>query len=128
MEAAFGTLVWVVAAVGALVALFTLVGTGRSLRGVGGGGIVHDDDDAAGAAGEREAEIRQLLEARNVRRVRRGEAPLDVEAQRGELTRPPPAVDDELREELRRHVIARNARRVRAGAEPLDVEGEIERQ
>ena len=126
MEEAFGTLVWVVAAVGALVALFTLVGTGRSLRGVGGGGIVHDDD--AEAAGEREAEIRQLLEARNVRRVRRGEAPLDVEAQLGELTRPPPAVDDELREELRRHVIARNARRVRAGAEPLDVEGEIERQ
>ena len=70
-----------------------------------------------------------MLEARNARRARRGEAPLDVEAQLAALDAPPPArVDDELREEIREHVLARNARRVRAGAEPLDVEEEIERR
>jgi hypothetical protein len=129
MEDAFGTLVWVVAAVGAIVAIITLVGTGRTYRQIGGGGIVRDGDrDGPDAAAEREEEILQMLEARNARRVRRGEAPLDVAAQRAALEDPPGGVDDELREEIRAHVLARNARRVRDGAEPLDVEDEIERR
>ena len=137
MEDAFGTIVWVVAIVGAIVAVYTLVGTGRSYREIGGGGLVRDDDGAraaatgggAGAAAERDEEIRQMLEARNARRARRGEAPLDVDAEIAALDRPPPdAVDSELREEIREHVVARNARRVRAGEEPLDVETEIERR
>jgi hypothetical protein len=132
MEDASGTIVWVVAAVGAIVAVVTLIGPGRSYREIGGGGLVHDDEggragaDCAGA--EREEEIRQMLEARNARRVRRGQAPLDVEAERAALERPPAEVDDGLREEIRDHVLARNARRVRGGAEPLDVEEEIERR
>lgn len=132
MEDAFGTLVWVVAAVGALVAVFTLAGTARGYREIGGGGMVRDDDDdapPAAAAAERDEEIREMLEARNARRVRRGEAPLDVEAERAALERPPPAdVDAELRAEIREHVLGRNVRRVRDGAEPLDVEDEIERR
>jgi len=133
MQDAFETIVWVVAVVGAIVAVITLVGTGRSLREIGGGGIVGDGDGDGGpadAAAERDEEIGQMLEARNARRSRRGEAPLDVEAERAALDRPPPAagVDDELREEIREHVLARNARRVRDGAEPLDVEAEIERR
>ncbi len=132
MEDAFGTIVWVVAVVGAIVAIYTLIGTGRSYREIGGGGLVRDDDAPAGADradAQRDEEIRQMLEARNVRRVRRGEAPQDVEAQRAALERPPPTdVDDELREEIRAHVLARNARRVRDGAEPLDVDEEIERR
>jgi hypothetical protein len=85
MEDAFGTLVWVVAGVSAVVALYTLVGTGRSYREIGGSGIVRDADEPAdgdaprSADAERDTEIRQLLEARNARRVRRGEAPLDIE-------------------------------------------------
>ncbi len=129
MQEAFGTLVWVVAAVGAIVAIYTLLGTGRSYREIGGGGIAHDDDEAIGADAARDAEIRQMLEGRNARRARRGEAPQDVEAELAALTRPPPAgADDELRDEIRRHVLARSARRVRAGGEPLDVEEEIERR
>ena len=138
MEDAFGTVVWVVAIIGVIVAVITLVGTGRSYREIGGGGLVrHDDDEpggggrggsTAGAAAERDEEIRQMLEARSARRVRRGEAPLDVEAERAALERPPADVDDGLREEIRDHVLARNARRVRGGAEPLDVEEEIERR
>jgi hypothetical protein len=128
MEDAFGTIVWIVAVVGALVAVFTLVGSGRSYRQIGGGELVRDHDDDDGPA-EREEEIRQMLEARNARRVRRGEAPLDVEIERAALEpAPPTGVDDALREEIREHVVARNARRVRAGSAPLDVEGEIERR
>ena len=135
MEEAFGTLVWVVAGVGAIVAVFTLAGTGRSLRELGGGGLVRDHDDdggdcaVAGEAAERDEEIRQMLEARNARRVRRGEAPQDVEAELAALEPAPGAgVDAALREEIRGHVLARNARRVRAGSEPLDIEQEIARR
>jgi len=135
MEEAFGTIVWVVAVVGAIVAVYTLVGTGRSYREIGGGGLVRDRDGARGAdagiatAAERDEEIRQMVEARSARRVRRGEAPLDVDAEIAALHRAPPAGPDaELREEIRQHVLARNARRVRAGEAPLDVEQEIERR
>lgn len=133
MEDAFGTLVWVVAIVGALVAVYTLIGTGRSYREIGGGGMPHDEDDRCdvapmGADAERDLEIRQMLEARNARRARRGEEQQDVEAQLAALTRPAPVVDDELREEIRQHVVAHNARRVRAGREPVDVDEEIERR
>jgi len=133
MEDAFATVVWVVAAVGIVVAIFTLAGTGRSYREIGGRGLVRDRDDAEraappGADAERDDEIRQMLEARNMRRARRGEAPQDVEAELAALTRPQADVDEALREEIRQHVVARNARRVRAGAEPLDVEQEIERR
>lgn len=132
MEDAFGTVVWVVAIAGALVAVYTLIGTGRSYREIGGSGIVHDEDDRGdpplSADAERDIEIRQLLEARNARRARRGEEPQDVEAELAALTRPATVVDDELREEIRQHVVARNARRVGAGREPVDVEAEIERR
>ena len=133
MQEAFGTLIWVVAIGGAIVAVYTLIGTGRSYREIGGGGIGHDEDDPGDGApmsadAERDMEIRQMLEGRNARRARRGEAPQDVEEQFAALTRPPMTVDDELRDEIRQHVLARNARRVRAGDEPLDVEQEIARR
>lgn len=132
MQDAFGTLVWVVAIAGALVAIYTLVGTARSYRGVGGGGIGHDGDDDEDTPQERAEDIRQMLEARNERRARRGEAPVDVQAELTGLDAPPsapePPVSPALREEIRQHVLARNARRVRAGADPLDVDSEIERR
>ncbi len=85
---------------------------------------------AAGSAGsaiaERDIEIRQLLEARNARRLRRGEAPIDVEQEFARLTAP--MIDPALREEIRDLVIARNHRRERQGKPPLEVEAEIERE
>ena len=72
----------------------------------------------------REDEIRQLLAARNARRVARGDAPRDIEAELGELTRQ----DDSLREEIRSLVQARNARLIARGKPPLDVEEEVERR
>ena len=78
------------------------------------------------ASQERNAEIRQMLEARNARRARRGEPPLDVEQELARLTAP--MIDPELRGEIRDLVIARNKRRERLGKPPLDVEAEIERE
>ena len=130
MEDALGTIVWVVAIVGAVVAIFTLATTGRSYRQIGGGGLVRDEDDARSeSAAVRDEEILQMLEARSARRERRGEAPLDVDAEIEALARPPPEpVDPDLRDEIRAHVVSSNARRVRAGEDPLDVDEEIERR
>jgi hypothetical protein len=123
---------------GALIAVLTLLVTGRLYDQIGRGGLSIDEDvgrgrpAAGGAAGspaaarEREEEIRQLLNARNEHRIRRGEEPLDVEAELRRLTAP--AFDPQLRDEIRQLVIARNERRQRAGQEPLDVEAEVERQ
>lgn len=97
----------------------------RKSSGPGGQGV----DPAIQAA-----EVRQMLEAKSERRRRRGEAPLDVEAETERLLaaaeKPPgaEAMDAELRAEVRALVVARNERRLREGLEPLDVEAETERQ
>jgi len=79
-----------------------------------------------------ETEARQMLEAKSYRRRRRGEAPLDVEAEVRRLLAQPgaagPGIDEKLREEVRQLVVARNERRMRRGEEPLDVEAEMQRQ
>jgi hypothetical protein len=79
-------------------------------------------------AAERDAEIRQMLEARNARRAARGQETVDVERELHQLTHPPPSTDPEILTEVRALVEARNARRIARGREPLDVEAEIARQ
>ncbi|HEU4735730.1 MAG TPA: hypothetical protein VFS48_01730 [Solirubrobacterales bacterium] len=82
------------------------------------------------------AEARQMLEAKSYRRLRRGEEPLDVEAEMTALLdtelsgkkKGKRNLDEKLRSEVRALVIARNERRMRRGEEPLDVEAEVERQ
>jgi hypothetical protein len=77
------------------------------------------------------AEARQMLEAKSYRRLRRGEAPLDVEAELASLLAaagPSPDLDEKLRDEIRAHVVAHNERRMRRGKEPLDIAAETERQ
>ena len=81
---------------------------------------------------EREAEIRQLLTARSERLVRRGEAPLDIDAELARIDgggRDPSAGshDPALAEEVRQLVRARNERRTRQGLDTLDVEAEVQR-
>src|SRR4051794_10414158 len=80
----------------------------------------------APGARRREDETRKWLAASNERRGRRGEEPLDVEAELARLTAP--AVDPGLEAEVRQLVIARNERRARRGQPPLDVEQEVARQ
>ena len=81
----------------------------------------------------REAEVRQMLEAKSYRRQQRGEAPLDIEAELERMMAlPEPGVafdmNAQLREEVRQLVVARNERRMRKGEDPLDVETEVRRQ
>src|SRR5919108_2420400 len=70
----------------------------------------------------REAEVRQMVEAKAYRQAARGEEPLDVEAEVERLmqTGPAPSLggDAGLREEVRQLVVARNERRARQGEEP----------
>ncbi|MBO0769804.1 MAG: hypothetical protein J2O48_14070 [Solirubrobacterales bacterium] len=71
-----------------------------------------------------EAEIRQMLEASNARRARRGDAELDVERELARLRAP----DPEVVEEIRALVEMRNRRLVRQGEPPLDVEAEVAKE
>ena len=133
---AFWTVLLVVVIGGALVAVITFIGTGKLYEQIGRGGLSINEEVGRGnpkaapapeAAGVREDEIRQLLQARNERRARRGQAPLDIEEELRRLTAKTD-IDPALREEIRQLVIARNERRARQGKPPLDVEEEIERQ
>ena len=136
VEEAFGTVLIVVIAVAGLVAIATFLTSGRISHHWGRGGLsVRSGSDppstapapaSRASAAEREAEIRQMLAARNERRVRQGKEPLDVEEELERLAAP--TVDPALRAEIRQLVVARNERRIRQGREPLDVEAEVERQ
>src|ERR1700691_1546131 len=79
---------------------------------------------------EREQEIRQMVQARSERRVRRGEPALDVDADGAPLTAAPPGGA------LRHTAIAEGDRPLgaahmhrpkRRGLEPLDLEAEVAR-
>jgi hypothetical protein len=131
--------------VGAVV-LFVLVGVGSFLAGgslydkIGEGGLssgtpsagVGSTLDSALAKAEREMEIRQMLQARSDRQVRRGGAALDIDAELALLEQPAAGTtagkhDPGLTEEVRQLVMARNERRMRSGEEPMDVESEVQR-
>jgi hypothetical protein len=117
---------------------------GGGWEGVGGGpfSLLHDSPPRRGGGPPQQvdpaiqaAEVRQMLQAKSDRRQRRGEAPLDVEAEAERLLAEPAPSEDregrmdaELRAEVRQLVVVRNERRMRAGEEPLDVEAETERQ
>lgn len=133
MHSAFGIVLVVVVAGGIAIALACLLLGRRTWEEFGRSGMLMEREVARGAApgsaaalAERDDEIRQMLEARNARRVRRGEPPLDVAGELARLTRP--AIDPGLREEVRELVLARNYRRLRRGQPALDVEAEVERQ
>jgi hypothetical protein len=106
-------------------ALTFALGAGGAYRQIGKGQFAvefeHDlpqstDAEETASAEIREAEVRQMLEAKAYRQQTRGEQPLNVDA------------NSQLREEVRQLVVARNERRARKGEEPLDVEAEVDRQ
>jgi hypothetical protein len=130
MQSAFSTVIWVVCGAGIVGAIAALLLSGRTWEDYGRNHLVLDSErprpSSAASTLERDTEIRQLLEARNARRRRRGEPELDVERELARLTAP--RIDPELRAEIRDLVIARNHRRARRGQPPLDVEAEVERE
>ena len=120
---------------------FATVGTALKTLGKGQWAIDRElppsrgltDSSVAVPRSVREAEIRQMVEAKSYRREARGEPALDIEAEVERLldeteTGPAAGVDRELREEVRQLVLARNERRMRQGKEPLEVQAEVDRQ
>jgi hypothetical protein len=138
VQSAFGTVVLIVCGVGVAGAIAALLLNRGTWDQYGRDHLLRDDEmpgprpggagsgSSAAAIGERDEEIRKMLEARNARRCRRGEPEVDIERELKALTAP--AIDDELRAEIRDLVVARNHRRARQGKPALDVESEIERQ
>ena len=139
-----GDVILIVVLVAIPISLATFVlGAGNALKQVGKGqfAVEFDNDlpqriiDSSGASSgqAREAEIRQMLEAKAYRQRARGDAPLDVEAELGRLLLEERqagrlGVDRGLVEEVRQLVVARNERRLRQGKEPLEVDKEVQRQ
>ena len=133
MQDAFGIVIFAVVGIGAVLAIVSLFFRSSLYDEIGRGGMsLNEDRPARPAPGgavdlaERDAEIRQMLAARNARASSRGEAELDVEDELRRLTAP--AVDADLRAEVREMVVARNSRREAKGQPPLDVEAEVARQ
>jgi hypothetical protein len=84
----FGTTIIVLSIVAAVVACLSYIGSGRLYERVGKSGLFLDTPDGPAeplSRGADEAqlreEVRQLVVARNERRARQGEEPLDVEAE-----------------------------------------------
>ncbi len=135
VQEAFGIVLFGVVALAALVALTTLGSAGSAFDHIGADGLhpgadrSADEPPSGGGARVRDEEARQMLAARNARRVRQGKAPLDVEGELARLLAAPPArADPQLAAEVRSLVLARNRRRARQGRAPLDVEAEVARQ
>jgi hypothetical protein len=133
VQGAFATVVFVVSAVGVVGAVVGLLLNRRTWDQYGKDHLLFDSEQrhvrpssSAADIVERDEEVRQMLEARNARRRRRGEPEIDVERELNRLTAR--AIDPELRSEIRDLVVARNHRRARQGKPPLDVEAEIERE
>ena len=132
MQSAFGIVVFVVCGVGVVGALLGLLFSRRTWEAYGRDHLLLESDlrsaarPATSSTAERDLEIRQMLDARNARRRRRGEPEIDVDAELARLTAP--AIDDELRQEIRDLVVARNHRRARRGEPALDVETEVARE
>jgi hypothetical protein len=131
----FGTVAFAV-----VISLLLLVSRGSDSMydHIGRGGLTGGGDpgpaagpppDTAAARAEQEREIRQMLGARSERLVRRGQPPLDIDAELERLLAPAreASADAGLTEEVRQLVVARNERRARQGLEPLDVDAEVAR-
>ena len=83
MEAALGTVVFVVVAASALIALLTFEGARRSYEEIGRSVLLMPGAPDSHLPPEQalEQEIRAFVVARNERRARTGRRPLDVEAE-----------------------------------------------
>ncbi|HET9074324.1 MAG TPA: hypothetical protein VFN48_07075 [Solirubrobacteraceae bacterium] len=94
MHALFGDVLWAVLALGVIASVWAMKGAAKEWEDYNERGLYMESVRAARkvpvpqavAAAERDSEIRQMIEARNARRLRRGEAALDVEAEISRLT------------------------------------------
>jgi hypothetical protein len=139
LQSAFPIVVFGAVAVSVVMSLVFLFSRGSVFDHIGDGGLTGESDpygaapppeaSAGSSRAEQEIEIRQMLTARNARRVGRGEAPLDIDAEIAKLLAPVQSAghDPGLTTEVRQLVVARNQRREHKGLEPLDVDQEVQR-
>jgi hypothetical protein len=127
VQGAFPIVIFAVVFLSAVIAIAGFASRSKAYDEIGKGGFSIDrSEPVKTTSAVRDVEIRQMLEASNARRVRRGLEPLDLEEELARLTRA--SVDPALEAEVRSLVVARNERRARKGLEPLDVEAEVRRQ
>ncbi|HEV7529430.1 MAG TPA: hypothetical protein VGO29_11095 [Solirubrobacteraceae bacterium] len=138
LQSAFPIVVFGAVAVSVVMSLVFLFSRGSVFDHIGDGGLTGESDPygspppapvGGGSHAEQELEVRQMLTARNARRVGRGEPALDIDAEVAKLLAPAQITghDPALATEVRQLVVARNERRQRQGLEPLDVEQEVQR-
>jgi hypothetical protein len=140
LQSAFPIVVFGAVALSVVMSLVFLFSRGSMFDHIGDGGLTGESDPygapppaapagAAGSRAEQEMEVRQMLTARNARRLGRGEPALDIDAEVAKLLAPMQSSghDPGLTTEVRQLVVARNERRERKGLEPLDVEQEVQR-
>jgi hypothetical protein len=134
------TLAWIAIVVFLVIGIIATIGDGAHYRQIGEGGLTPEPPEPTGPPPgspldrrQRQEEIRQMLQARSERQVRKGGEPLDIEAEIALLEAPGAGDsgggehDPQLVEEVRQLVTARNERRARRGEQPLDVDAEVQR-
>lgn len=126
----FGIVIFSVVGISGVIAIGTFLFGGQPPHSsIGGNAFVPTTGDPGVESQEmREDDVRQMLEARNRRRIARGESPADVDAELRDLLSgsQEPAVDGEVRSEVEAIVGARHARRRRRGQPEGDFEAEVE--
>jgi hypothetical protein len=150
MQQAFPIVVFGAVGLSVVMSIVFLLSKGSMYDEIGSGGLPRENETPGGGSpfgesapdyhsmaggpalhqAEREQEIRQMLQARSERRVRRGEPALDIDAEVAKLLAAQPANtghDPGIAEEVLQLVVARNERRERQGLEPLDLEAEVAR-
>src|SRR5689334_9344073 len=110
----FGVALIIIVVVAILLAGISYYGSGDVYDSIGKSGFDESEmrpDPLPGTAAydaDAREEIRQMLEAKAARMERRGEPPLDIEAEMALLMAPKTEIDAELRGEIRDLVVARN--------------------
>jgi hypothetical protein len=79
MDDAFLVVVIAVSLIAFVIAAFALATSGRSYDEIGRGGIASDEPGRSETYADVAAEVRELVELQNARRVARGEPALDVD-------------------------------------------------
>jgi hypothetical protein len=130
VQSVFGIVVFSVVGISGLIAIGAFLFAGPPHSSIGGGGFAPPAPSSGSEPAEmREDDVRQMLEARNRRRIARGEPGGDVDAELAALLAPEASnapVSGEVRAEAEAIVTARQSRRRRRGQPEGDFEAEVD--
>jgi hypothetical protein len=128
VQSAFGIVIFSVVGISGLIAIGTFLFGGAPPHSTIGGNAFSATEAGPETPEMREDDVRQMLEARNQRRIARGESPGDVDAELRDLLAPQrdEAMDGEVLAEVQAIVGARHARRRRRGQPEGDFDAEVD--